>query len=142
MIISSSRIAPDERSRHLEEEFSDLERRRGGATRVMRLTGREQQVANLLLEGWENTDIARQLGIAPRTVKAYFNRLYLRFGITSGVKRVKLATFLFRSQLCSQVTSGNAIQANTKPCVRNSPEAATQAHAVAHEKLPRFFSRA
>ena len=140
MIISSSRMAPE--NRHVEKEFSDLESLRSGATTIMRLTGREQQVANLLLEGCENTDIARQLGIAPRTVKAYFNRLYLRFGITSGVKRVKLATFLFRSQLCWQVTSGNAIQVNTKPCVRNSPEAATQAHAVSHEKVHRFFSRA
>src|SRR5438552_18887882 len=30
----------------------------------------------------EQVDIARQLGIAHRTVKACFNRLYLRFGIT------------------------------------------------------------
>jgi len=129
MIISSSRIAPDERSRHeewlaaynFEKEFSDLESRGSRATRIMRLTRREQQVANLLLEGCENTDIARQLGIAPRTVKACFNRLYLRFGITSGVKRVKLATFLFRSQLCSQVTSGNATQANTNTPHRTYP---------------------
>jgi len=142
MIISSSRIAPDERSRHVEKEFSDLESPRSWVTRITRLTRREQQVANLLLEGCENTDIARQLGIAPRTVKACFNHLYLRFGITSGVKRVKLATFLFRSQLCSQVTSGNAIQANTKPCVRNSPEAAKQARAVPHEEVHRSFSRA
>jgi DNA-binding NarL/FixJ family response regulator len=125
MIISSSRIAPDERSRHeewlaaydLEKEFSDRSR----ATRIMRLTRREQQVVNLLLEGCENTDIARQLGIAPRTVKACFNRLYLRFGITSGVKRVKLATFVFRSQLCSQVTLGNATQANTNTPDRLNP---------------------
>jgi DNA-binding CsgD family transcriptional regulator len=104
MILSSSRIAPDSR-----------------ATRIMRLTRREQQVANLLLEGCENTDIARQLGIAPRTVKACFNHLYLRFGITSGIKRVKLATFLYRSQLCSQVTSGNATQANSDTPHRSDP---------------------
>jgi DNA-binding NarL/FixJ family response regulator len=109
MIISCSRIASDERSRHVEKEFSDLGSRRSSATRITRLTRREQQITNLLLEGCENADIARQLEIAPRTVKACFSRLYLRFGITSGVKRVKLATFLFRSQLCSQVTSGNAL---------------------------------
>ena len=129
MIISSSRIAPDVRSTHrewlaaydLEKGFSDWESRRGTATRIARLTRREQQVVNLLLEGCENTDIARQLGIAPRTVKACFNHLYLRFGITSGVKRVKLATFLFRSQLCSQVTLGNATQANTNTPDRLNP---------------------
>src|SRR5439155_948326 len=50
--------------------------------RAARLTRRERQVVNLFLEGCENIDIARQLGIAHRTVKACFNRLYLRFGIT------------------------------------------------------------
>ncbi len=55
----------------------------------------------LFLEGCENVDIARQLGIAHRTVKACFNRLYLRFGITSGIKRVKLATVVYRNQLSS-----------------------------------------
>lgn len=132
MILSSSRTAPDVRSRReeslatydLEKGFSNLESRRSRATRIMRLTRREQQVANLLLEGCENTDIAGQLGIAPRTVKACFNHLYLRFGITSGIKRVKLATLLYRSQLCSQVTSGNATQTNSDTPHRSDPPGA------------------
>jgi len=109
MIISSSRIAPDVRSTHrewlaaydLEKGFSDWESRRGTATRIARLTRREQQVVNLLLEGCDNVEIAKQLRIAHRTVKACFSRLYLRFGITSGVKRVKLATLVYRNQLSS-----------------------------------------
>ena len=36
------------------------------------------------------------------SLKAHFNRLFLRFGITSGIKRVKLATLLYRRQLCLQ----------------------------------------
>jgi hypothetical protein len=63
---------------------------------------REQQIAELLLQGCDNDEIARQLKMARRTVKAHFNRLFLRFGITSGIKRVKLATLLYRRQLCSE----------------------------------------
>jgi DNA-binding CsgD family transcriptional regulator len=68
----------------------------------IRLGPREQQIADLLLQGCDNSEIARQLKIARRTVKAHFNRLFLRFGITGGIKRVKLATILYRRQLCSE----------------------------------------
>jgi DNA-binding CsgD family transcriptional regulator len=57
---------------------------------------REQQIAALLLQGCSNTEIAKQLKIKPRTVKANLNRLFERFGITDGIKRVKLATLLYR----------------------------------------------
>ena len=67
----------------------------------VRLGPREQQIAELLLQGCDNTEIARQLKMARRTVKAHFNRLFLRFSITGGIKRVKLATILYRRQLCS-----------------------------------------
>src|SRR5207245_4803974 len=125
MITSSSRIAPEVRSTDeewlaaydLEKGFSDLESRRGTATRITQLTRREQQVVNLFLEGCENIDIARQLGIAHRTVKACFNRLYLRFGITSGIKRVKLATLVYRNQLSSDAI----LTESNKEVDRNSP---------------------
>src|SRR5580692_8923001 len=65
---------------------------------------REQQIAELLLQGCDNDEIAKQLKMARRTVKAHFNRLFLRFNITSGIKRVKLATLLYRRQLCSPTT--------------------------------------
>src|ERR1700730_6207280 len=68
----------------------------------VRLGPREQQIAELLLQGCDNAEIAKQLKMARRTVKAHFNRLFLRFGITGGIKRVKLATLLYRRQLCSQ----------------------------------------
>jgi regulatory LuxR family protein len=66
---------------------------------------REQQIADLLLQGCDNDEIARQLKMARRTVKAHFNRLFLRFGITNGIKRVKLATLLYRRQLCSEANA-------------------------------------
>jgi DNA-binding CsgD family transcriptional regulator len=66
------------------------------------LRPREQQVVELLLQGCDNDEISKQLKMARRTVKAHFNRLFMRFGITGGVKRVKLATLLYRRQLCSE----------------------------------------
>ena len=68
----------------------------------VRLGPREQQIVELLLQGCDNAEIAKQLKMARRTVKAHFNRLFLRFGITGGIKRVKLATLLYRRQTCKQ----------------------------------------
>jgi len=68
---------------------------------AVRLGPREKQIVELLLQGCDNAEIAKQLKMARRTVKAHFNRLFLRFGITDGIKRVKLATLLYRRQLCS-----------------------------------------
>jgi DNA-binding NarL/FixJ family response regulator len=67
---------------------------------TVRLGPREQQIVELLLQGCDNAEIASQLKMARRTVKAHFNRLFLRFGITGGIKRVKLATLLYRRQTC------------------------------------------
>ncbi len=70
-----------------------------------RIGPREQQIVDLLLQGCDNAEIASQLNMARRTVKAHFNRLFLRYGITSGIKRVKLATLLYRRQSCLQLDS-------------------------------------
>jgi DNA-binding NarL/FixJ family response regulator len=70
---------------------------------TVRLGPREQQIVDLLLQGCDNAEIASQLKMARRTVKAHFNRLFLRFGITGGIKRVKLATLLYRRQACLQM---------------------------------------
>jgi DNA-binding NarL/FixJ family response regulator len=64
---------------------------------------RERQIVELLLQGCDNAEIARELKMAPRTVKAHFNRLYLRFGISDGIKRVKLATLMYRRQTPQQM---------------------------------------
>ncbi len=71
----------------------------------VRLGPREQQIVELLLQGCDNAEIASQLNMARRTVKAHFNRLFLRFGITGGIKRVKLATLLYRRQSCLQANA-------------------------------------
>jgi len=76
---------------------------------TVRLGPREQQIVELLLQGCDNAEIAAQLKMARRTVKAHFNRLFLRFGITSGIKRVKLATLLYRRQSCLQLGGMEAV---------------------------------
>lgn len=65
------------------------------------LTRREEQIAALLIEGCDNREIASRLGVARRTVKAHFSRMFLRFQISGGIKRVKLATLLYRRELDS-----------------------------------------
>src|SRR2546428_12535678 len=89
--------------------------------RSVRMGARERQIADLLLQGCDNGEIARQLKIARRTVKAHFNRLFLRFGISGGIKRVKLATLLYRRQLCSEASATeNAFPASESSVSSNS----------------------
>jgi DNA-binding NarL/FixJ family response regulator len=63
-----------------------------------RLTPREKQIVDLLLAGCGNAEIAKELKITPHTVKLHFNRIFLRFGICDGFKRVKLAVMMYRAQ--------------------------------------------
>jgi DNA-binding NarL/FixJ family response regulator len=64
-----------------------------------KLTPRQQQIIDLLLCGCQNKEIGKILGIAERTVKNECNKMYKRFGITSGIKRVKLAVLMYRKEL-------------------------------------------
>src|SRR5882762_10009929 len=61
----------------------------------MKVTPRDQQVLDLLVQGCSNKEIAGQLSISPRTVKQHLRTLFLRAGIKDGRKRVKLATAMF-----------------------------------------------
>jgi DNA-binding CsgD family transcriptional regulator len=78
------------------------------------LSPRQQQIAALLLQGCDNAEIARVLNMNRRTVKAYFNRLFLRFGISDGIKRVKLATLLYRHQLTLEANAVGGCGAATE----------------------------
>jgi DNA-binding NarL/FixJ family response regulator len=64
----------------------------------VKVTPRDQQVLNLLVQGCSNKEIAGQLNISPRTVKQHLRTLFLRAGIREGRKRVKLATALFAKE--------------------------------------------
>lgn len=70
----------------------------------IKITPRDEEVLQLLLQGCSNKEIAEQLRISPRTVKQHLRTLFLRAGIRDGRKRVKLATAVFqrdRRESCS-----------------------------------------
>jgi len=64
----------------------------------MKVTPRDQQVLDLLVQGCSDKAIAGQLSISPRTVKQQLRTLFLRAGIRDGRKRVKLAIAAFENQ--------------------------------------------
>ncbi|HXY15808.1 MAG TPA: LuxR C-terminal-related transcriptional regulator [Terriglobales bacterium] len=64
----------------------------------VKITQRDGQVLNLLVQGCSNKEIAEQLHISPRTVKQHLRTLFLRAGITEGRKRVKLATAMYQRE--------------------------------------------
>jgi DNA-binding NarL/FixJ family response regulator len=64
----------------------------------IKITPRDHQVLDLLVQGCSNKEIATELNISPRTVKQHLRTLFLRAGIKEGRKRVKLATALFEKE--------------------------------------------
>src|SRR6266704_6443167 len=64
----------------------------------------QARILALLLECYQTREIGERLGIATRTVKAHFHRIFLLHGITGGVKRVKLARLFLDS---TPVTDGS-----------------------------------
>jgi DNA-binding NarL/FixJ family response regulator len=59
---------------------------------------RDRQIVELLLQGRDNVEIAEHLHISARSVRAELNRLFVRFGIRNGIKRVKLAMHFHQAQ--------------------------------------------
>ncbi len=53
----------------------------------IKITPRDEQVLQLLIQGCSNKEIASQLNISPRTVKQHLRTLFLRAGIRDGRKR-------------------------------------------------------
>ena len=72
----------------------------------IKITPRDRQVLQLLVQGCSNKEIAVQLAISPRTVKQHLRTLFLRAGIKDGRKRVRLATAVFEKETesCPQET--------------------------------------
>ena len=60
------------------------------------LSSREERLAKLLIRGDSNVEIAKELSIAPRTVKNNINGMYGRFNVHS---RTELVIFLLNSGL-------------------------------------------
>jgi DNA-binding NarL/FixJ family response regulator len=82
--------------------------RQAGAAMInleeIKITHRDEDVLNLLVQGCSNKEIAEQLHISSRTVKQHLRTLFLRAGITQGRKRVKLATAMYQKEQKSYAT--------------------------------------
>ena len=55
------------------------------------LTGREQEVVELVAEGMTNKEIARRLGISPATVKVHVERIIGKLGVADRTQAAVLA---------------------------------------------------
>jgi DNA-binding NarL/FixJ family response regulator len=79
-----------------------------------KLTPREHEVAELLLLGCDQAEIAKELKMSRRTVKAYFNRMFGRAGLSdfTGIKRVQLAVMLHRERhhVTDVASQGRSVQ--------------------------------
>jgi len=65
------------------------------------VTPREQQVLNLLVQGFSNKGIEGELNISLRTVKQDLRILLLRTGIREGSKHVELACDAYKDEVRS-----------------------------------------
>lgn len=71
----------------------------------IKITPRDAEVLQLLVQGCSNKEIANQLKISPRTVKQHLRTMFLRAGIREGRKRVKLATAMYQKEHNQHATS-------------------------------------
>jgi DNA-binding CsgD family transcriptional regulator len=60
----------------------------GGPRRHSSLSGREQQIVELLCQGMSDKEIAGDLEIAPYTVTNHLRQLYRRFGVRNRTQLV------------------------------------------------------
>jgi DNA-binding NarL/FixJ family response regulator len=59
------------------------------------LTRRQKDCADLLLRGYSDSEIAKELKISYRTAKNYMRAMYQRYDIREGCRRIKLAVTLY-----------------------------------------------
>lgn len=75
----------------------------------MKHSPREEELLSLLLEGCDNAEIAKRMGIKVRTVKSNFHRLFIKHGIEDDryIKRVVLAVKIYQERRNRDVDVGN-----------------------------------
>jgi DNA-binding NarL/FixJ family response regulator len=72
--------------------------RREVSSIVLKLTPRQRQLVELLLDAADNKMIAKTLGIQRHAVNFLFHRIYKANGIIGGHQRVKLAAMAYREK--------------------------------------------
>lgn len=83
-VIRSALNAEESRRRSIDEQH-EL------GKKIARLTARERQVMQLLVEGQQHREIAATLGISPRTVEVYKARMMEKLGTRSLAEVIRLA---------------------------------------------------
>lgn len=58
----------------------------------LELTERQRAVLALMVEGVNNTQIARRLAVSPCTIKSHVSSVLAKFGVSSRIEAVTLAS--------------------------------------------------
>ena len=53
---------------------------------IQHLTSREQEILELLSEGWTNNSIARKLAISINTVKYHLKKIFIKLGAANRIE--------------------------------------------------------
>lgn len=61
-----------------------------GAAFCESLTVREKEILNLILDAYENSQIAAHLGVSPQTVKNHIHNLYEKLGVSNRIQLIKV----------------------------------------------------
>jgi two-component system response regulator FixJ len=75
----------------LEARSDRVSRRNEAAERLAALSAREREVLEGVVKGLSNKEVARELGISPRTVEAYRANLMMKMGADSLSELVRMA---------------------------------------------------
>lgn len=79
----------------------------GWDIRKIQLTPLQENLCRLLVIGLDNKEVAEELKLSIYSVKQILLRLYRKFGIIDGCKRVKLAIYFHRRERWICMVSGN-----------------------------------
>ena len=76
---------------------------------------RDEQISSMLVNAYSNQEIADALGLKRRTIKFLMTKMFKQYEIRGGAKRVKLATLLYRKELCSPPTMDSRTTRRRRP---------------------------
>lgn len=68
---------------------------------ALRLTRQDLRACALLTKGQSQSQIAVRLGVSLSAVKKRFTKIYVRAGITWGIRHIRLAVLLYDCGLCA-----------------------------------------
>jgi DNA-binding NarL/FixJ family response regulator len=90
------------------------------ASAIPHLTARERQVLELILMAHSNREIARQLGIEERTVKAHVGRLMRKTGVEN---RIELSMRALQSSMVSgaEIIERRKVERRQTPALSTTP---------------------